>query len=48
MLATVTAVGVGLPKSVGESLKTNLFTPDQMELVRQRMPDLESLLPMPK
>ena len=35
-------------QKLGESLKTNLFTPDQMELVRQRMPDLESLLPMPK
>ena len=33
---------------LGESLRTNLFTPEQMELVRRKMPDLESLLPTPK
>ncbi len=35
-------------EKLGESLQTNLFTPEQLELVRRRMPDLESLLPAPK
>jgi len=35
-------------QKLGESLKTNLFTPDQMELIRRHMPDLESLLPTTK
>ncbi len=35
-------------QKLGESLKTNLFTPDQMELIRRKMPDLESLLPATK
>ncbi len=32
-------------QKLAESLKTNLFTPEQTELVRRRMPDLETLLP---
>jgi len=35
-------------QKLGESLRTNLFTPEQMELARRKMPDLESLLPSPK
>jgi hypothetical protein len=34
-------------QKLAESLKNNLFTPEQIELVRHRMPDLENLLPMP-
>jgi len=35
-------------QKLGESLKTKLFTPEQIELVRRKMPDLETLLPTPK
>ena len=35
-------------QKLGESLRTNLFTPEQIELVRRKMPDLETLLPVPK
>lgn len=35
-------------QKLGESLQTNLFTLEQIELVRRKMPDLETLLPMPK
>jgi hypothetical protein len=35
-------------QKLGESLRTNLFTPEQIELVRRKMPDLETLLPTPK
>jgi hypothetical protein len=35
-------------QKLGESLRTNLFTPEQIELVRRRMPDLESLFPTTK
>jgi hypothetical protein len=35
-------------QKLGESLRTNLFTPEQIELVRRKMPDLETLLPSPK
>ena len=36
-------------QKLGDSLKNNLFTPEQIELVRRRMPDLEGLIPpMPK
>jgi hypothetical protein len=32
-------------QKLGDSLKNNLFTPEQMELVRRKLPDLENLLP---
>ena len=32
-------------QKLAESLKSNLFTPEQIALVRRRMPELESLLP---
>jgi len=32
-------------QKLADSLKNNLFTPEQIELVRRRMPDLETLLP---
>ena len=35
-------------QKLGEALKTNLFTPEQIELVRRRLPDLQSLLAPPK
>jgi hypothetical protein len=35
-------------QKLGESLRTNLFTPEQIELVRRKMPDLETLLPVSK
>ena len=35
-------------QKLAESLKTNLFTPEQTELVRRRMPDLETVLPSTK
>jgi hypothetical protein len=35
-------------QKLGESLRTNLFTPEQIELVRRKMPDLETLLPTTK
>jgi hypothetical protein len=35
-------------QKLGEALKNNLFTPEQIELVRRKMPDLENLLPSPK
>jgi hypothetical protein len=35
-------------QKLGDSLKNNLFTPEQMELVRRRMPDLDNLFPKPK
>jgi hypothetical protein len=35
-------------QKLADSLKNNLFTPEQTELVRRRMPDLETLLPTPK
>jgi hypothetical protein len=35
-------------QKLGESLRTNLFTPEQIELVRRKMPDLESLVPASK
>ena len=35
-------------QKLADSLKNNLFTPEQIELVRRKMPDLETLLPIPK
>jgi hypothetical protein len=35
-------------QKLGDSLKNNLFTPEQIELVRHKMPDLETLLAPPK
>ena len=35
-------------RQLTDSLKNNLFTPEQIELVRHRMPDLETLLTPPK
>ena len=35
-------------QKLGDSLKNNLFTPEQIELVRRKMPDLEGLTPAPK
>jgi len=35
-------------QKLADSLKSNLFTPEQIELVRHKMPDLETLLPTPK
>ena len=35
-------------QKLADSLKGNLFTPEQIELVRHRMPDLETLLAPPK
>jgi hypothetical protein len=35
-------------QKLADSLKANLFTPEQIELVRHRMPDMESLLTPPK
>jgi hypothetical protein len=35
-------------QKLADSLKNNLFTPEQIELVRHRMPDLETLVPTPK
>jgi hypothetical protein len=35
-------------QKLGESLRSDLFTPEQIELVRRKMPDLETLLPLPK
>ena len=35
-------------QKLGESLRTNLFTSEQMELVRRKMPDIDSLVPTPK
>lgn len=35
-------------QKLGDSLKNNLFTPEQIELVRHKMPDLETLLTPPK
>jgi len=35
-------------QKLADSLKTNLFTPEQAELVRRHMPDLETLLSPPK
>jgi len=35
-------------QKLGDSLKNNLFTPEQIELVRHRMPDMESLFTPPK
>jgi len=35
-------------QKLGDSLKSNLFTPEQIELVRHKMPDLETLLPTSK
>jgi hypothetical protein len=35
-------------QKLADSLKNNLFTPEQIELVRHRMPDLENLLPPPQ
>lgn len=35
-------------QKLADSLKNNLFTPEQIELVRHRMPDLETLLTPPK
>ena len=35
-------------QKLADSLKNNLFTPEQIELVRRHMPDLETLLPTPK
>jgi hypothetical protein len=32
-------------QKLADSLKVNLFTPEQIELVRHRMPDLENLFP---
>ena len=35
-------------QKLAESLKNNLFTPEQLELVRRRIPDVEALLLPPK
>ena len=35
-------------QKLADSLKNNLFTPEQIELVRHRMPDLETLFTPPK
>ena len=35
-------------QKLADTLKNNLFTPEQIELVRHRMPDLETLLTPPK
>ncbi len=35
-------------QKLADSWKNNLFTPEQIELVRHRMPDLETLLTPPK
>ena len=35
-------------QKLADSLKNNLFTPEQIELVRRKMPDLETLLTPPK
>ena len=35
-------------QKLGDSMKTNLFTPEQIALVRQRMPDLEAAFSPPK
>jgi len=35
-------------QKLADALKKNLFTPEQIELVRHRMPDLETLLTSPK
>jgi hypothetical protein len=35
-------------QKLADSLKNNLFTPEQIQLVRQKMPDLETLLAPPK
>jgi len=35
-------------QKLADSLKNNLFTPEQIELVRHKMPDLETLFPTPK
>jgi hypothetical protein len=35
-------------QKLAESLKNNLFTPEQLELVRRRIPDVEALLTPPK
>jgi hypothetical protein len=35
-------------QKLADSLKNNLFTPEQIELVRHRMPDLETLLTPPQ
>ena len=35
-------------QKLGDSLKNNLFTPEQIELVRRRMPDMETLFTPPK
>ena len=35
-------------QKLGDSLRTNLFTPEQIELVRHKMPELETLTTTPK
>jgi hypothetical protein len=35
-------------QKLAESLKNNLFTPEQLELVRRRIPDIEAMLTPPK
>jgi len=35
-------------QKLADTLKNNLFTPEQIELVRHRMPDLETLITPPK
>jgi hypothetical protein len=35
-------------QKLADSLKNDLFTPEQIELVRRRMPDMETLLAPPK
>ena len=35
-------------QKLAESLRNNLFTPEQLELVRRRLPDIEALLTPPK
>lgn len=35
-------------QKLADTLKKNLFTPEQIELVRHKMPDLDTLLPTPK
>ncbi len=35
-------------QKLADTLKKNLFTPEQIELVRHRMPDLDTLLTPPK
>lgn len=39
---------VDATQKLADSLKNNLFTPEQIELVRRKMPDMETLFTPPK